>query len=208
METKTKTNGDRAGRDTDGFGRELLMGKAVLISIRPEWVEKIGEGKKTIEVRRTRPKLQPPFKCYIYCTLPRKNKSHVMFLSICDDGEIREMNGKVVGEFVCNKIDVIQRMGIPANFDYCYLSLNEWGNDDIETEIRDIMGSCITKERLNSYAGKTPVLYAWHISSLKVYDKPLNIAEFRKPELPTGLRYEDDAIKRPPQSWCYVEELK
>lgn len=61
------------------------MSKAVLISIRPEWVQKIGEGKKTTEVRKTRPKLIPPFKCYIYCALPQKNKSHVMCLSICDD---------------------------------------------------------------------------------------------------------------------------
>ena len=45
--------------------------KAVLISIRPEWCAKIASGEKTIEVRKTRPKLETPFKCYIYCTLPR-----------------------------------------------------------------------------------------------------------------------------------------
>ena len=43
------------------------MSKAVLISIRPKWCEKIASGEKTIEVRKTRPKLQTPFKCYIYC---------------------------------------------------------------------------------------------------------------------------------------------
>ena len=42
--------------------------KAVLISIQPKWVEKIANGEKTIEVRKTRPNLQTPFKCYIYCT--------------------------------------------------------------------------------------------------------------------------------------------
>ena len=42
--------------------------KAVLISIRPKWVEKIVSGEKTLEVRKTRPKLETPFKCYIYCT--------------------------------------------------------------------------------------------------------------------------------------------
>lgn len=45
--------------------------KAVLISIRPKWCEKIASGEKKIEVRKSRPKLQTPFKCYIYCTLPR-----------------------------------------------------------------------------------------------------------------------------------------
>lgn len=44
------------------------MSKAVLISIRPGWCEKIANGEKTIEVRKTRPKLETPFKCYIYCT--------------------------------------------------------------------------------------------------------------------------------------------
>ena len=44
------------------------MGKAVLISIRPEWVEKIARGEKTLELRKTEPKLETPFKVYIYCT--------------------------------------------------------------------------------------------------------------------------------------------
>ena len=43
------------------------MSKAVLISIRPKWCEKIANGNKTIEVRKTRPKMDTPFKCYIYC---------------------------------------------------------------------------------------------------------------------------------------------
>lgn len=47
------------------------MSKAVLISIRPKWCEKIVNGEKTIEIRKTRPRLETPFKCYIYCTLPR-----------------------------------------------------------------------------------------------------------------------------------------
>ena len=37
------------------------MSRAVLISIRPEWVEKILSGEKTLEVRKTRPKLEAPF---------------------------------------------------------------------------------------------------------------------------------------------------
>ena len=48
------------------------MSKAVLISIRPEWCEKIINGQKTIEVRKTRPKMDTPFKCYIYCTKPEE----------------------------------------------------------------------------------------------------------------------------------------
>lgn len=54
------------------------MSKAVMISIRPKWCEKIARGEKTIEVRKTRPKLETPFKCYIYCT-----QASVRYQTIC-----------------------------------------------------------------------------------------------------------------------------
>ena len=142
------------------------MAKAVLISIRPEWVQKIGEGKKTIEVRRTRPKLQPPFKCYIYCTLPRKNKSHVMFLSICDDGEIREMNGKVVGEFVCDQITWLTHTGFtgfPGNKLVAMKSYYMVNNSF------DFSDSCLTIDQIEKYLDGGDG-YAWHISDLKIYE--------------------------------------
>lgn len=70
------------------------MSKAVLISIRPEWCQKIMEGRKTIEVRKTRPKMNPPFKCYIY----------------------KCGNGKVIGEFLCDQIININGAGrIPSD---------------------------------------------------------------------------------------------
>lgn len=203
----------------------MTMAKAVLISIRPGWVEKILSAEKTQEVRKTRPDLETPFKVYIYCTAG--NLSYEV-----NNGMMCNISGGklVVGEFVCDKIDVIRRMGIPANFDYCYLSLNEWGNDDIETEIRDIRESCIPKETLNAYADKKPVLYAWHISALKVYDTPKQLNKFWFPpelycekERCGGCLYDQVAdangeysfdcewkrpLTRPPQSWCYVEDLK
>ena len=57
------------------------MSKAVMISIRPKWCEKIASGEKTIEVRKTRPKLETPFKCYIYCTQARER-----LITILKDG--------------------------------------------------------------------------------------------------------------------------
>lgn len=171
------------------------MAKAVLISIRPKWCEKIASGEKTIEVRKTRPKLETPFKAYIYCSQGN------------DARRLRGSWGKVIGEFTCDRIYEIQKRGIPENFDYCYLSLNEWGNDDIAAEINAISASCVSKGEINAYGDRTPVLYGWHISDLRIYDAPRELSEF------TGLRdtrfgaapYD---IKRPPQSWCYVEELK
>ena len=66
------------------------MSKSVLISIQPKWCELIAYGKKTVKVRKSRPKLETPFKVYIYCTQNRR-----------DYGVTQ---GKVIGEFVCDKI--------------------------------------------------------------------------------------------------------
>ena len=197
--------------------------KTVLISIRPKWCQKIMGGQKTIEVRKTRPKLNPPFNCYIYCTKARERLISILrdgdenygetyhgktvFIKI-DEGSICDMWGKrqkVIGEFTCDRIYEIQKRGIPENFDYCYLSLNEWGNDDIEAEIKAISASCVSKEELNAYGTSVPTLYGWHISNLKIYDTPRELSEF------TGLREtrfgaEPVSIARPPQSWRYVEE--
>ena len=104
--------------------------KAVLISIQPKWCEKIANGEKTIEVRKTRPKLETPFKVYIYCT---NNKSQYLrklgtscreiFITESKDilgktDKVKSIigdtttfwenggyNGKVIGEFICDRID-------------------------------------------------------------------------------------------------------
>ena len=184
------------------------MSKAVMISIHPKWCKKILSGEKTIEVRKTRPKLDTPFKCYIYCT-----QSGV---ALGAWGK----HGKVIGEFTCERIYEIGKRGIPENFDYCYLSLKEWGNDDIETEIKAISASCVSKEKLNAYGAKARFLYGWHISDLKIYDKPRELREFKKNNrdcfyADLGLAKRDCPdcknsgcfLERPPQSWCYVEEM-
>ena len=214
--------------------------KAVLISIRPEWCEKIASGEKTVEIRKTRPKLEPPFKVYIYCTIDKR------LLRKFDKGEriddehffdehvfVRQNtwirghfnpNKKVIGEFVCCRIDKIGKRGFHHNFDYCYQSLNQFGNDDIEIEITDIQKSCISKKELNLYGESSPSLLAWHISDLKIYDHPKKLSEFAKPDkCPYNIKGEctytrhcyragqtkrcGGYLERPPQSWCYVEEV-
>lgn len=75
------------------------MAKAVLLSIRPEWAGKIASGEKTVEVRKTRPKLETPFKCYIYCTLPKY--PHEDFIATDYPNPQFYGGGKVIGEFMC-----------------------------------------------------------------------------------------------------------
>ena len=87
------------------------MSKAVLISIRPKWCEKIVNGEKTIEVRKTKPKLETPFKCYIYCTLPKY--PHEDFIATDYPRPQFYGGGKVIGEFTCDRIYEIRKRGIP-----------------------------------------------------------------------------------------------
>lgn len=198
--------------------------KSVLISIQPQWVEKIVNREKTIEVRKTAPK-EVPFKAYIYCIKEKKQDDIIWAGAFGDRGK---WNGHIIGEFICDRIDRIKKRGINNNFDYCYLSLNEWGNDDIEIEIKDIQKSCISKSELNAYGENSSCLYAWHISDLKIYGKPKELSEFytipesgsdcccgcvwyetQLYEMPCRTCTEERKyLYRPPQSWQYVEELK
>ena len=85
------------------------MSKAVMLSIRPKWCEKIINGDNTIEVRKTRPKMDTPFKCYIYCTLPKY--PHEDFIATNYPRPQFYGGGKVVGEFTCDRIDWITHIG-------------------------------------------------------------------------------------------------
>ena len=189
---------------------------AVMISIRPEWCAKIANGEKTIEVRKTKPKLETPFKCYIYCTLAGSNKLFKETLG----GDIAKWNrekwadrkGNVIGEFVCDAIIVDKTFGHDPML-YTAACM----------EATDVAAYCVNSE-----------MYGWHISDLVIYDKPKSISEFIAPsetgccnegkckgcfyfERGNGFNLEDDCkadfdtdmfspVRRAPQSWCYVKK--
>lgn len=168
------------------------MMKSVLIAIRPQWAEKIAKGIKTIEVRKTAPQ-EVPFKCYIYETQGRTETPW-----IDEDGHfIYKGRGQVIGEFICDKVDEYP-------YDYC---------DGVDIDDDTILETAIDREDINIYAkGKT--LYGWHISDLKIYDKPKEWSEFRTPKNPHRIGNSHSwildgykKITRPPQSWMYVEDL-
>ena len=175
------------------------MSKAVLISIRPEWVNKILTGEKTLEVRKTRPKLELPFKCYIYETQGRTETPW-----IDEDGHtIFKGRGQVIGEFVCDRIAPI----VPATELY--------GIYDVDDDF--VAQTGLANGALWDY-GKGATLYGWHISELEIYDTPKKLGEFERPYECDGCDakwasecnacHDNNKLKRPPQSWCYVEELK
>lgn len=183
---------------------------AVLISIRPEWVEKILAREKTLEVRKNRPNMGTPFKCYIYETQGRTETPW-----IDEDGHtIFKGRGQVIGEFVCDRIAPI----VPATEPY--------GIYDVDDQF--VAQTGLANGALWDY-GKGATLYGWHISKLEIYDTPKKLGEFWRDcleysELSTncwscenvcGDGDETDCntdgrlyLHRPPQSWCYVEELK
>lgn len=164
------------------------MNKAVLISIRPEWCEKIISGKKTVEIRKTKPKLETPFRCYIYESSGNQRVGNENF-NACLKGKGRK---KVIGEFVCDEIEILRRNTI-FNASALYSQ------------------SCLTREEYFNYVGNKTT-YIWHISELVVYDKPKELDEFHLPCTPECDGYCEygcvRSLKRPPQSWCYVEVVK
>lgn len=181
--------------------------KSILISIQPKWCELIASGKKTVEVRKTKPKLVAPFKVYIYETKDKRFEN----IGYCwQRRKIFKHNpGKVIGEFVCGYID-----------EYTNYSLDEQcGHIKRREEL--LRSACMTLKGWRDYIGscRSDFGYAWHISNLKIYDKPKELSEFTKPipEIPCLLdcgmfecvkcHNKAELIKRPPQSWCYVEDL-
>lgn len=172
--------------------------KSVLISIQPKWCELIANGKKTIEVRKTRPKIDTPFKVYIYCTQGKDvlavskypDKSVFLWEKSDVDRYNADMvrNGKVIGEFVCDAIITDKTFGHDALFKTSACMRDA-----------DISAYCLNKE-----------MYCWHISDLVIYDKPKELSEFRSYNcgvyLENGYPMPTHEIKRPPQSWFYVTE--
>lgn len=179
------------------------MSKAVLISIRPKWCQKIVSGEKTIEVRKTKPKLETPFKCYIYCTLPKY--PHEDFIATNYPMPQFYGGGKIIGDFTCDRIFPI------IVFDNG--SIRNWLFEHMER-------SCLAYEELADYIGNGKTGYGWHISDLLIYDHPRELSEFRRATDPcdschaeytwecTDCKKFGGDIKRPPQSWCYVEAMK
>lgn len=200
--------------------------KSVLLSIKPELCALIASGEKTVEIRKNRPKIDVPFKCYIYCTL---NGTNEIPMEEYFAGKWHKKKGKVIGEFVCDNIQWNSASDL-------------WIAEDAEVTLK---GTCSTKADIYKYLGvksgtsrndKKYEFYCWHISDLVIYDKPKELSEFCKPcadeysycegcryghikylewvETAEGLEgisydmYCLNRVQRPPQSWCYVEEFE
>lgn len=206
--------------------------KAVLMSIHQKYCELIFNGKKTIEVRTKEPMLETPFTVYVYCT-----KQKILGeLVRCKSKELSELFGygslvginkgfrqaeddflcgKVIGSFVCDKIEKIDFQA------QCTATLSErWTFNRIAKQ------ACLTVEQLEEYLSGN-IGYGWRITEPKLFDEPRDITEFAVyarcaqecSEYDICMKYDSEEtrmecpdfkkvpLKRAPQSWMYVEEM-
>lgn len=175
----------------------------VLASLKPYYYYLIGEKIKTLEIRKSDLKNLPQD---ILFYMSKDEKSFAKIPKEFQE-KYRKHFGKVGIEFIC---DNVERFDVPyPAWDKAYL------NDILKN-------SCLTYTDLHSYIGSGNSGYGWHISELKIYEKPKELSELwgRKNCLAAdtvecwncfaacreinGKRYQP--LRRPPQSWCYIEE--
>ena len=179
--------------------------KSVLISIKPQWCELIVSGKKTVEVRKTKPKLETPFKCYIYCTKNGKFMVQSKTNPAKKTNQIKVYGGKVIGEFVCDGVYITNPIEESQTVVRHYPRL--WWYDGAD--------DCMHYTELEDYL-QWKIGYGWHISNLVIYDNPRELSEFRKEcklecdmrslNEPPCEKCDHSKITRPFQSWGYVYE--
>lgn len=210
--------------------------KAILLSIKPQYCELIASGKKTIEVRKTKPKLQPPFKCLIYCTKPKyEHEDYISFNEGTEQARAFYGGGKIIGEFICDRIEEFESEFFDddtvMNGIYRVVEDEDYLGERIITRIASneedsenfwiCTLSCLSFDQIKKYIGydkREKTFYGWHISDLKIYDTPKELSKFTKYN--RHCEYDNLPFSRPsncnqcvgckiekaPQSWCYVEE--
>lgn len=181
--------------------------KTALRSIKPYYLYLILTGKKRIEVGKNYPKSKDWNRIVkLYCS---KDMSSFNRIPAEDREWMRKYLGKVACRFVCDMIDeflVFENM-----------TVQYWNYHNLEK-------SCLTYDEIANYIGANKNGYAWHISDLKIYDKPKELGEFWKADkcpynsgnsctykyycFRTGESKScGEQLTRPPQSWMYIEEL-
>lgn len=175
--------------------------KAVLMAFDAIDCNLIFNGEKTIDARKVAPNLKPPYTVYMYMKAAKERFPLWEYITAYTNskGEIVNGSQKVVGEFVCDQTRDYIPFGLRG-----YELPSEW--------YRDMRCS---KEWLDQYGGLR-TLRGLHIAAPKAYDTPKELSEFKKgcndmydPQFGSYCGYcpHPCFLTRPPQSWCYVEEV-
>lgn len=191
--------------------------KSIMMSIRPEWVKKILNGEKTIEIRKRFPKDYVGW-IYIYCTKSRQafhgsisvgyedvyklpnGKWEIgcaMALSCYypheeDIYEKYEANCKVVARFWCDKVEKHNE----TTKDWLCRSLYEM---KVFADLCD--KACVDEVKMHLYAKGKPI-YAIHISKLEIFDKPKELSEFKHPYVHCSMACDNNFEKSFCRNYC------
>lgn len=164
--------------------------KSILMSIQPQWVAKILNGEKTIEIRKKFPAGYRGW-VYVYCSKGDRNRALVKGWSYgySYSGINEEYQGKVLFRFWCDNVYEV------------FAGASSLGSHRLITWTCKKMcvslcrDSCVSQEYLDTYLGKVkgyPQGYAIHISKLEVFDKAKELSEF--------------GITKAPQSYMFIED--
>ena len=189
------------------------MNKSILISLKPKQVANIFNGKQSLIISKSAmPKCKLPIEVFIYCTknggychhafkaFKPKDKRQVIPMQLC--------NNKIVAHFTLNEVEEIIET-YPLFYKTQSLTCTE-----LEAK------SCLTYDEIDNYIFDG-IGYAWHISNLQIFDKPISLPSWQFMRLGFDNYYHQDhskesylnwanrchefEISAAPHSWRYVE---
>ena len=205
---------------------DMWRTNAIIMVLTPKECSLLFNGNMSMIVRKSMPKKLPsPFKVYVYQKKHKGGKAIINEVLNSVYG-----GGKVIGEFVCDKV-------IKYGYDVISCAKFEVNGAYVKEENRYNAGACLSAEEMYEYSNGNP-LYGGHITEPKRYDTPKELSEFRKPDFfrdcekdcrkncameyyrcPTRDSHKASAmagycrkkgknLTRLPQYWCYVEEIE
>lgn len=188
--------------------------KSILRSIKPYWLYMILTKHKTIEVAKNFPKSEGWNGIVeMYCSKDMRSFNRIPEK---DRVWMSKYVGKVACRFVCDEIKTYPADDFVGAEDLDGTIIAEPKDGVFAYWIPEEKETCLPYEEIIAYGnGKT--LYGWHISDLKIYDKPKELDEFLRvcPYDVHCWRCEfystyngkcNNFVTLPPQSWCFVEE--
>ena len=191
---------------------------AAMLPIHPKWCRLIASGDKYIEVRKRAPRIPTPYKAYLYCT-KQKRREDALNLPISREEMLRDLE---INGMKCMSKYANERVWAECVCDMVRPMLFRCSDPEAMATHFEVIGTGLSNVEIMDYLGNGKEGYGLHLYGLKIYDRPREITEFRK-ICPNSLYCESCAmynaheetcgnaaliLRRPPQSWCYEEEIK
>ena len=174
---------------------------AIMAAFSPEECKSLTKDELTVKLFKRCPKLVPPFKCYVYMKMngvpeyiyDQNLKKHSIYMLHPDTA-----NGRIIGEFICDKVYTIEYCKDSDNYDMRVVS---------DTGSFDVLHTGINQNSIRKY-----------VSDFTLYEKMLFPTNFTKPctgckKKGTARCTEEDSycravvLEKGPTSWYYVGEL-